>query len=64
MPRKKLLYTCHFEPEQLKRLRSMSVRTRVPVAVLIRRAVEEFLEKEDRPPPTPDPGDGEPLSEE
>jgi len=45
MGRKKKIYTCHFEPEQVEKLRELSKRTRIPVAVLIRQAVHDFIAK-------------------
>ena len=45
MPRRKESTTVYFAVGTLKRLRALSDRTKVPVAVYVRDAVEEWLEK-------------------
>lgn len=43
MGRRKEVISAYLEPEQLRDLRSLSSQTRLPVAVLLRDAVEAYL---------------------
>lgn len=48
MQRRRLVsYTVYLAPDQIRRLRSLHTKTRVPVAVYIRDALDEWLTKND-----------------
>lgn len=44
MARKKVMTSVYLEPEQLRGLKILSKRSRIPMAVMIRDAVAEYLD--------------------
>lgn len=51
MARKKVSTTVYLEESQLQALITMSKGSRVPMAVLVRAAIDEFLESRRKPEP-------------
>lgn len=58
MPRKKVSTTLYLDPDQYAALKALAKRTRVPVAVYVREAVDHVLDRYGTPEdenPSPDP---------